>query len=221
MEIRTLEDLQLQTAASKTKKDPSSLDQNDFMKLMLQQLKSQDPFKPTDNTEFISQMAQLTSVSGISEMNENLAGLTKSLYSAQLLDASSLIGKDVLLETDVAALPSNGSVQGQVNLATSTTALDIDILAPTGEVIGKVPLGPQRAGTVAFEWNGVGLDGERMPPGTYQIRANYLNGNTMEAVATEMRSEVLSVSVPAGGGTPQVQVQGLGTVSMSQIIEIS
>ena len=106
-------------------------------------------------------------------------------------------------------------------MATSTTALDIDILAPTGEVIGKVPLGPQRAGTVAFEWNGVGLNGERMPPGTYQIRANYLNGNTLEAVSTEMRSEVLSVKVPASGGTPQVQVQGLGSVSMSQIIEIS
>ena len=221
MELRTIEDLQLQTAASKAKKDASSLDQNDFMKLMLQQLKSQDPFKPTDNTEFISQMAQLTSVSGISEMNTNLAGLTQSLYSAQLLDASSLIGKDVLVETDVAALPSSGNVQGQVNLATSTTALDIDILAPTGEVIGKVPLGPQRAGTVAFEWNGVGLNGERMPPGTYQIRANYLNGNTLKAVSTEMRSEVLSVKVPASGGTPQVQVQGLGSVSMSQIIEIS
>jgi flagellar basal-body rod modification protein FlgD len=221
MELRTLEELQLQTSASKTKKDASSLDQNDFMKLMLQQLKSQDPLNPADNTEFISQMAQLTSVSGISEMNENLSGLTKSLYSAQLLDASSLIGKDVLLETEFAALPSGGSVQGQVNLATSTAALDIEIIAPTGEVIGKVPLGPQRAGTVPFEWNGVGLNGERMPPGTYQIRANYLNGNTLEAVATEVRSEVMSVSVPAGGGTPQVQVQGVGTVSMSKILEIS
>ena len=221
MELRTIEDLQLQTATTKARKDASSLDQNDFLKLMLQQLKSQDPFKPTDNTEFISQMAQLTSVSGISEMNENLSGLTKSLYSAQLLDASSLIGKDVLLETDVAALPSSGSVNGQVTLPTSTTALDIDILAPTGEVIAKVPLGPQRSGAVNFEWNGVGLNGDRMPPGTYQIRANYLNGNKLEAASTEIRSEVLSVSVPAAGGSPQIQVQGLGTVSMSKIIEIS
>lgn len=221
MELRTIEDLQLQTATTKGRKDASSLDQNDFLKLMLQQLKSQDPFKPTDNTEFISQMAQLTSVSGISEMNENLSGLTKSLYSAQLLDASSLIGKDVLLETDVAALPSSGSVKGQVTLPTSTTALDIDILAPTGEVIAKVPLGPQRSGAVNFEWNGVGLNGDRMPPGIYQIRANYLNGNNLEAASTEIRSEVLSVSVPAAGGSPQIQVQGLGTVSMSKIIEIS
>ncbi|AMO67860.1 flagellar hook capping protein [gamma proteobacterium BDW918] len=221
MEVRTLEQLQMQNATSKAKKDASSLDQNDFMKLMLQQLKSQDPFKPTDNTEFISQMAQLTSVSGISEMNENLSALTGSLYSAQLLDSSSLIGKDVLVESGVAALPSGGSVRGQVELPTSTTALDIEILAPSGEVIGKVPMGPQAAGTSRFEWNGIGLTGERMPPGNYQIRANYLNGNKVEALTTEMRSAVISVSVPAGGGSPQVQIQGLGTVSLSQIKEIS
>jgi flagellar basal-body rod modification protein FlgD len=60
-----------------------------------------------------------------------------------------------------------------------------------------------------------------MPPGNYQIRANYLNGNKVEALTTEMRSAVISVSVPAGGGSPQVQIQGLGTVSLSQIKEIS
>ncbi|MFT4920382.1 MAG: flagellar basal-body rod modification protein FlgD [Zhongshania aliphaticivorans] len=221
MEVRTLEQLQMQTATSKAKKDASSLDQDDFMNLMLQQLKSQDPFKPTDNTEFISQMAQLTSVSGISEMNENLSALTGSLYSAQLLDSSSLIGKEVLVESSVASLPSSGSVRGQVTLPTSTTALDIEILAPSGEVIGKVPMGPQAAGTSNFEWNGVGLSGERLPPGIYQIRANFLNGNKVEALTTEMRSPVISVSVPASGGSPQVQVQGLGTVSLSQIKEIS
>ena len=221
MEVRTLEQLQMQTATSKAKKDPSSLGQDDFMKLMLQQLKSQDPFKPTDNTEFISQMAQLTSVSGISEMNENLSALTGSLYSAQLLDSSSLIGKEVLVESSVASLPSSGSVRGQVTLPTSTMALDIEILAPSGEVIAKVPMGPQAAGTSNFEWNGVGLNGERLPPGIYQIRANFLNGNKVEALTTEMRSPVISVSVPASGGSPQVQVQGLGTVSLSQIKEIS
>ena len=221
MEVRTLEQLQLQNATSKAKKDASSLGQDDFMKLMLQQLKSQDPFKPTDNTEFISQMAQLTSVSGISEMNENLSALTGSLYSAQLLDSSSLIGKEVLVESNIASLPSSGNVRGQVTLPTSTTALDIEILAPSGEVIAKVPMGPQAVGVSNFEWNGVGLNGERLPPGNYQIRANFLNGNKVEALTTEMRSPVLSVSVPASGGSPQVQVKGLGTVNLSQIKEIS
>jgi flagellar basal-body rod modification protein FlgD len=221
MEIRTLEDLQAQNASSKVKKDPSQLGQDDFMKLMLQQLKAQDPFKPTDNTEFISQMAQLTSVSGISEMNESLGAMTKSLYSAQLLDASSLIGKDVLVESDVAALNSGKNINGQVNLPTSTTGLDIEVLSPMGEVIAKVPMGPQRAGVAEFTWDGVGLDGKRVPPGNYQIRANYFNGSKLEALSTQIRSQVQSVSVPAAGGSPNVHVQGLGSVSMAQIKEIS
>ena len=54
---------------SNTRSDASSLGQDDFLKLMMEQLQNQDPFNPTDNTQFISQMAQLTSVSGISEMN--------------------------------------------------------------------------------------------------------------------------------------------------------
>lgn len=221
MELRTLEQLQQQSRGGVDKKDASSLGQDDFMKLMLQQLKNQDPFKPTDNTEFISQMAQLTSVSGISEMNENLSALTDSLYGGQLMDASALIGKEVLVASDVLALPSQGSVGGQLRVPVSTQAVDVEILAPTGEVLGKVALGPQSAGPVAFSWDGTGLDGERLPPGNYWIRAQYLNGSSVEALQTEIRSPVRSVSLPSGGGSPTVQVDGLGSVSMLEIKEIS
>lgn len=221
MEIRTLEQLQATTAATQQKKDASSLDQDDFMTLMLQQLKSQDPFKPTDNTEFISQMAQLTSVSGISEMNENLAGLTSSLYSAQLLDASSLIGKDVLVNSSTISLGNGGEAAGQVTLPVSTEALDVEILAPSGEVIAKLAMGPQAAGVTEFSWDGTDLDGDVLPPGNYSIRASYLNGSTVEALETQVRSPVKSISVSTSGGSPMVQLEGLGSVSLSQISEIS
>ena len=101
---------------SNTRSDASSLGQDDFLKLMMEQLQNQDPFNPTDNTQFISQMAQLTSVSGISEMNSNLAALTSSMYSTQMLDASSLIGKDVLVDSDVVVLPDEGGVSGRLTL---------------------------------------------------------------------------------------------------------
>ncbi|GAB3375233.1 flagellar hook assembly protein FlgD [Spongiibacter taiwanensis] len=218
MELRSVTELQQASAAAK--KDASSLDQDDFMKLMLQQLKNQDPFKPTDNTEFISQMAQLTSVSGISEMNANLATLADSLYSAQLLEASSLIGKEVLVDSNKIALPSSGGVGGQLTLPVSSTAVNVEILTPGGEVVGKVSLGPQNAGDVPFEWNGVGLNGNRLPPGNYQIQASYRNGNTQEALGTQVRAAVNSVSVPSNGGSAQLQLKGLGTVALSQVIEI-
>ncbi len=221
MELRSLEQLQQQSSGSGIKKDASSLGQDDFMKLMLQQLKNQDPFKPTDNTEFISQMAQLTSVSGISEMNENLSALTSSLYGGQLLDASSLIGKEVLVSSDVVALPGTGTIAGQLDLPVSSQAVDVEILAPNGAVLGKVALGPQSAGKVAFNWDGRGLDGERLPPGNYLIQARYLNGDSVEALQTQIRSPVRSVSLPTGGGSPMVHIDGLGGVSMAQIKEIS
>lgn len=220
MELRTVSDLQQATAARRSGKDASGLDQDDFMKLMLQQLKSQDPLNPTDNTEFISQMAQLTSVSGMSEMNANLASLTDSLYSAQLLDASSLIGKSVLVDSEQIALPASGSVQGQLTLPVSANAVNIEILAPSGEVLGKLPLGPQSAGAVPFSWDGVASNGERLPPGNYGIQASYRNGNDTEALGTQIRASVQSVSLPANGGSARLQLDGLGSVALSQVVEI-
>lgn len=219
MELRSVTELQQASAAAK--KDASSLDQDDFLKLMLQQLKSQDPFKPTDNTEFISQMAQLTSVSGISEMNENLATLTESLYSAQLLEASSLIGKEVLVDSDTAALPMSGDIRGQITLPVSSTAVNIDVLTPNGEVVGKISLGPQPAGLVPFSWDGVGLKGARLPPGNYMLEASYKNGSAFEGLSTQVRAAVDSVSVPSSGGRAQIQLDGLGSVSLAKVLEIS
>lgn len=219
MELRTVDDLRAATAAAK--QASNGLGQDDFMTLMMEQMKNQDPLKPTDNTEFISQMAQLTSVSSMSEMNDNLASLADSLYSGQLLDASSLIGKDVLVNTDVAALGPSGNVNGQVTLPVSTNALDIDILAPNGEVLGKVAMGPQASGPVQFSWDGIGLEGQRLPPGSYTMRATYLNGQNVEALETQVRNSVMSVSVPSRGGSPLVQVEGMGSISLAEVIEIS
>ena len=203
---------------SNTRSDASSLGQDDFLKLMMEQLQNQDPFNPTDNTQFISQMAQLTSVSGISEMNSNLAPLTSSMYSTQMLDASSLIGKDVLVDSDVVVLPDEGGVSGRLTLPSSTSAVDVEVLAPSGEVLAKLALGPQSAGDVEFEWNGEGLNGERLPPGNYEIRAQFMNGGSVEAIATQVRSPVESVSLAYG--VPALNIDGLGSFALSEVQQI-
>lgn len=201
-----------------TRSDATSLGQDDFLALMMEQLQNQDPFNPTDNTQFISQMAQLTSVSGISEMNSNLAALTSSMYSTQMLDASSLIGKDVLIDSNVVPLPAEGEVSGRITLPSSTSAVDLEVLAPSGEVLAKLALGPQSAGDVEFEWNGEGLNGQRLPPGNYEIRAQYMNGGSVEAVGTQVRSPVESVSLSYG--VPALNIDGLGSFALSEVQQI-
>ena len=92
------------TTETTRKKDISGLTSEDFMTLMLKQLQSQDPLKPTDNTQFIAQMAQLTSVSGISEMNESMTDMIDTLRGSQMLSAASLVGREVLVESNTIAI---------------------------------------------------------------------------------------------------------------------
>lgn len=222
MEIRTVEQYQQAKAAeSKASQGSSGLGQDDFLRLMMEQMKAQDPFNPMDNTEFISQMAQLTSVSSISEMNNNFASYLGSLNQTQFVNASNLVGRDVMSAADFGVLSGNRGISGQVDLPTSTTALDVEILAPTGEVVGRVSMGPQNAGPVSFEWNGKGLDGETMPPGKYYLRANFLNGGSVEQLSTQINFEVKSVSLPTAGGGVQLELNGGGTVKLSDLVSVS
>ena len=127
------------TTASTRKKDIGALNQEDFMKLMLQQLKSQDPFKPTDNTQFIAQMAQLSSVTGISEMKNSLVDVVDSLRGSQMLSASSLLGREVLVEADTVTLAAGDEgLVGQLDLEKGATSVDIEIRNSAGAM---VPLG--------------------------------------------------------------------------------
>ena len=223
MDIRTVEQYQQAKAdAAQAKKGgESGLGQDDFLRLMMEQMKAQDPFNPMDNTQFISQMAQLTSVSSISEMNNNFSSYLGSLNQTQFVNASNLVGREVLSSADFGVLSGNKGISGQVELPNSTQALDIEILAPTGEVMGRVSMGPQGAGQVPFEWDGKGLDGDQLPPGKYYLRANYLNGGSVEQLSTQVNFEVRSVSLPTAGGGVQLELNGGGTVKLSDLVSVS
>jgi len=223
MEIRTVEQYQQAKAdAAKAKRGgESGLGQDDFLRLMMEQMKAQDPFNPMDNTQFISQMAQLTSVSSISEMNNNFSNYLGSLNQTQFVNASNLVGREVLSAADFGVLDGNKGISGQVDLPNSTNALDIEILAPTGEVMGRVSMGPQGAGPVPFEWDGTGLNGEQLPAGKYYLRANYLNGGSVEQLSTQVNFEVRSVSLPTAGGGVQLELNGGGTVKLSDLVSVS
>lgn len=221
MEIRTVNEFQQSTAASRSDKNSAQLTQEDFMKLMLQQLKHQDPFKPMDQAQFLGQMAQFSTVSGISEMKNSMASLADSLRSTQLLNASTLIGKKALVASDTAILSQGGSVSGQLELPVSTQGAQIQILKPSGEMVNTIALGPQSSGPVNFTWNGRNLGGEPMPAGEYVIRANYFNGERLEAVQPYIKAGIESVSVPPGGGSARLHVDGIGTVSLSEVKELS
>lgn len=221
MDIQSLLNTSQTSTTGTRKSDLGALNQEDFMKLMLQQLKSQDPFKPTDNTQFIAQMAQLSTVTGISEMKNSLTEVVDSLRGSQMLSASNLLGRDVLVETDSVKLEegSQGFV-GQLDLAESAQAVDIEIRNSAGEVVRRLHADAQPSGPLLFGWDGTDESGAAAAPGNYQIVATAQINGQREALVSQVRAPVTGVSLPADGQGPQLQVQGLGTLKLSDIKEV-
>ena len=108
------------TAAAKPGRGDDSLDQQDFLMLLTTQLRNQDPLKPLDSSQFVTQLAQFSQVSGVQEMNASLASLTAGMKSSAVLDGASLVGRYVLLEGNRAALAADGTIAGGVTTPTAS-----------------------------------------------------------------------------------------------------
>jgi len=209
------------TPQTARKKDLGALNQEDFMKLMLQQLRSQDPFKPTDNTQFIAQMAQLSSVTGISEMKNSLVDVVDSLRSSQVLSASNLLGRDVLVAKDAFSLsPAASSVLGQIDLTKPAQQVDIEVRDASGAVVRRMQSGAQSEGPLQFLWDGKDDSGAAVAAGEYRIQATATSAGQRIALEMQLRAPVTGVSLPTGGQGPQLQVQGLGTFKLSDVKEV-
>src|SRR5262245_27745526 len=97
----------------------SELNQEDFLTLMITQLKNQDPFKPMDPAQYVGQLAQFSSVSGLADMNKQISALTTSLRGNQVLDGASLIGRTVVAPGNDIYLPeADGKPRGPQGVVT-------------------------------------------------------------------------------------------------------
>ncbi len=199
----------------------NELGQEDFLKLMTTQLQSQDPFKPADNAEFMSQLAQFGTVTGIEDLKTEIQNLAGSLVSNQTFQAAGMLGRTVLIPATHAVLEQGGVIEGAVELPNAVSSLNIGIYDPAGQLVKNVSLGSQAPGMVSFDWDGLATDGKVVPPGRYEIRAEASSGGINEAFEVLIADEVQSVSLPAAGAALTMELAGLGKVNFSDIRQIS
>lgn len=199
--------------------DPNEMGVNDFMTLMVAQLENQDPTKPQESTEFLSQLAQFGTVSGVEELNLAMNGLVGSLSSNSGLQAASLVGRDVVSSYNVAPLDDGGTVAGVVELPVSASGMTVEISDLSGNLVHSLPIGPTQAGVIPFEWDGVDANGDSVPPGVYQMTANAIIGGESQAVATFSKVKVESVSMGADGGNVTLNLAGGATMPIANVRE--
>ncbi|RJQ45337.1 MAG: flagellar hook assembly protein FlgD [Gammaproteobacteria bacterium] len=201
-----------------TRAAKNKLGQEDFLKLMTTQLKNQDPLKPLESNEFLGQIAQFSTVSGIQDLQNSFSQLASSMQANQTLQAAALIGRSVLVPSAIGALEAGGSLSGVAGLPSSTTQLDVSIYDSNGQLVRRLNLGAQQSGVVQFSWDGLRDDGQAASPGRYAIKAEALLDGKSTALGTLVQARVESVALGAEGLV--ISLAGLGAVSLADIEQI-
>jgi flagellar basal-body rod modification protein FlgD len=188
-----------------------------FLKLLVTQLKNQDPLNPMENAEITSQMAQLSTVEGISQMNDAMATLATQFRATQALQGASLIGRQVLAEGARLDLGAAGAAGG-VDLASKADKVTINVIDGAGKVVRAIDLGSQEAGLARFAWDGLDATGNPMAQGTYKFEiAATAAGKPVDATAYSL-AQVLSVSMADSG--LGVELSTLGNLGLDKIKQI-
>jgi flagellar basal-body rod modification protein FlgD len=200
----------------------ATLGGTDFLTLMLAQLKNQDPTSPVDSNTFLTQLAQLSQVQGITQLNTSFGALSSSLTSSQALQASSLLGHQALVNSTTANLAANGTVTGAVNVPQNTSQVLLTVKDASGVLVRQINLGAQSTGLASFSWDGKEGDGSQAPAGTYTLSAQYAGATSGGTAATTLvNGTVESVSMGAGSTGLTLNVSGLGSVPFSSVQQIS
>jgi flagellar basal-body rod modification protein FlgD len=194
----------------------------DFLTLMLAQLQNQDPTSPVDSNEFLSQLASLSEVQGITQLNTSFTALSNSLASSQALQASSLLGHQALVASSTATLPTAGaSISGAVSVPQTSAQVVLNISNSAGVLVQSINLGAQSAGLANFTWNGQTSNGGAAPPGAYTLSAQVSGVASGTAVPTLVSGTVDSVTMGSGSTGLTLNISGLGSVPFANVQQIS
>ena len=127
-----------------------TLGKDAFLQLLVTQMQHQNPLDPQDNSEFVAQLAQFSSLEGITSLNESVTAISGNYKSSQALQASSLVGRSVIAQTDKAVVDTSKSLNGSVVVPQSVSSVTVTIKDKDGNAVRTLDLGAQSAGNAAF-----------------------------------------------------------------------
>lgn len=204
-------------AAISSVPSPSSI-QNQFLTLLVTQLQNQDPLNPMDNSQVTTQMAQLSTVSGINQLNSTVQALSASMATSQSLQATSLIGATALVPGDQLAL-SGGKANGAVELTQPADSVAVTVTDAKGNVVRTLQLGTQSAaGDINFQWDGTNDAGTAVADGGYTFSAKAMSGTVQSSPTTLSYGVVNNVGLTSSGTT--LGMGTLGNVALSSVRQI-
>ncbi|HEY7987218.1 MAG TPA: flagellar hook assembly protein FlgD [Methylophilaceae bacterium] len=201
---------------------PSVADQtNRFLTLLVTQLQNQDPLNPMDNAAITSQMAQLSTVTGIQQLNDTLTNMSAS----QAYQTAGLIGHTAVAPGSIIGLAADTNAKsgfsgvGGFSLPTAADNVTVTVEdATTGTAVKTITMGSQDAGVGLFAWDGTTDAGGVAAAGTYKFVVSASAGGNTVAGTSLTAGNVNSVLL--NGATPTLNISGLGNVPVSSVLEV-
>jgi flagellar basal-body rod modification protein FlgD len=182
-------------AAAQTAQSKAALGKEDFLKLLVTQLQNQDPLNPTDNTAFVAQLAQFSSLEGITNLNTSMEGVSASMKAVQNSNAASLIGKTVMAEGSDFTY-SDSPVTVGYNLTGQAADVKVNIFDSTGRLIRTIGKGGEGSGMHEAAWDGKDMNGAPCASGTYSFAVNAkAPDNSAVSANTYVNGKVSGVSL--------------------------
>lgn len=191
----------------------STAQQDRFLKLLVAQMKNQDPLNPMDNAQVTTQMAQISTVSGIEKLNQTLQAFTQ----AQAFQAVGMIGRSVVAPGDFMGLTANGAAAG-IDLPTAADSVKINIFDEAGNQVRTLNLGGKDAGVSVFAWDGADASGNPLPDGNYRFAVEATAGGKNVSPVSLAVGSVSSVLMDSEG--PALSVSGMGLVDFGSVRQI-
>lgn len=211
------------TKRQETKKNTNELGQAAFLELMITQMNNQNPLSPQDNSEFVAQLAQFSSVEGLERLNKSF----NSFMSNNALQASSLVGRSVVVEGDTSVLQTGGIVAGSVDLNFPTDDLKINVYDSAGALVQTIPVGEMPKGETVFRWDGQNMEingklldweagDDAATMGQYKFEITATQNGKSEALKTSLSANVNSVTIGENGELI-LNLAGIGAVDASDV----
>ncbi|MGL5812518.1 MAG: flagellar hook assembly protein FlgD [Aeromonas sp.] len=209
-----------QTSTANTSTQKKELDQESFLKLLTMQLSYQDPFKPVDNAQMLSQMTSMSTSQGISSLSTQMESLNSLMTSSQALQASALVGQNVLIPSNTGYLEKGENISGVIATGDGASNIKVTVKNESGQVIKEFSLEGDKKGNVAFEWDGKDKDGNLVKSGKYSIEAHGTVDGKSESMPALTYAKVESVTLGTSSNPSTLKLKGLGGIYLTDVLEI-
>lgn len=218
-EISSANRLSASATATASAAGNSSADlQNQFLTLLIAQLKNQDPTNPMDNSQLTTQLAQINTLAGIENLNTTLSSISGQINTTQSVQNTLLIGHGVMVPGDAILVGEEATTPFGFTTDTAATSVTATIKDSSGNVIAQLDLGAMGAGTHTFQWDGTLEDESAAPAGKYSVSIDAANDTGAIHTSSLTYAMVYGVNPTANGAV--LNLGAYGTATLDQIKQI-